>query len=303
MPIKIPNKLPASKNLRDENIFVMTEERAIHQDIRPLKIAIFNLMPTKIVTETQLCRVLSNTPLQIEIDLVHFESHLSKNTDSEHLAAFYKTFSEIQHNKYDGIIVTGAPVEQLAFEEVDYWHELIEVMDWADKHGFSSLYICWAAQAALNHFFGVPKYHLKEKMFGVFSHKVTKERCDLVRGFDDIFYAPHSRHTEIKREDILKIPDLQILAESAEAGVYIVRANNRRQVFVTGHSEYDPLTLKAEYDRDVVRNLSPNIPTNYFLDNDPSQEPLVLWRGHGQLLFSNWINCIYQETPYDLSKI
>lgn len=303
MPIKIPDQLPAQQILRDENIFVMDEELAIHQDIRPIKIAILNLMPTKIATETQLLRLLGNTPLQVEVTLVRTRSHQSKNTPEEHLLNFYQTFAEIENQKFDAMIITGAPVEHLPFEQVDYWDELKTIMNWGFNHVFSLFYICWGAQAALYHQFGVPKYPLPAKQFGVFPHQVTERNVKLLRGFDDTFYAPHSRHTEIRREDIEKVPELKILAESEEAGVYIVATRDGRQVFVTGHSEYDPLTLKKEYDRDVAAGLPIEVPVNYYPQNDPTREPQVRWRGHAHLLFANWINYyVYQETPYDLNQ-
>jgi homoserine O-succinyltransferase/O-acetyltransferase len=301
MPIKIPDQLPATQILQDENIFVMGEERAIHQDIRPLKIAILNLMPTKITTETQLLRLLGNTPIQVEVTLVRTHSHQSKNTPEEHLLNFYQTFKQIQNQKFDGLIITGAPVEQLPFEEVDYWEELKEIMDWGFNNVFSLFYICWGAQAALFHQFGIPKYPLAAKQFGVFPYRVVEKNIKLLRGFDDQFYAPHSRHTEIRREDIEKVPGLSILAESEQAGVYIVASKDGRQVFVTGHSEYDPLTLEKEYKRDVAAGLPISVPLNYYPNDDPSRLPVVRWRGHAHLLFVNWINYyVYQETPYDL---
>jgi homoserine O-succinyltransferase/O-acetyltransferase len=301
MPIKIPDLLPAKEILQSENIFVMGEERAIHQDIRPLQIAVLNLMPTKIVTETQLLRLLGNTPLQVEVTLVRTSSYQSKNTPEEHMLTFYKTFDQIKDSKFDALIITGAPVEHLAFEQVDYWQELEEIMDWGLENVFALLYICWGAQAALYHQFGIPKYPLPAKQFGVFPHNVLDKNARLLRGFDDIFYAPHSRHTEIRRTDIDKIPDLNILAESEEAGVYIVGTNDGRQIFVTGHSEYDPLTLKKEYDRDVAAGLPIAVPVNYYPGNDPARSSVVSWRGHAHLLFANWINYyVYQETPYDI---
>lgn len=303
MPIKIPDQLPAKEILKSENIFVMDAQRAVHQDIRPLQIAVLNLMPTKIATETQLLRLLGNTPVQVEVTLVRTNSHQSKNTPEEHLLNFYETFDQIKDRKFDGLIVTGAPVEQMPFAEVDYWPELIEIMDWGFSHVFSLFFICWGAQAALYHQFGVPKYPLPAKQFGVFHHRVTEKNVKLLRGFDDQFFAPHSRHTEIRREDIEKVPELKILAESEEAGVYIAASRDGRQVFVTGHSEYDPLTLKKEYDRDVAAGLPIAVPVNYYPDDDPSKDPVVRWRGHAHLLFANWINYyVYQETPYDLSQ-
>jgi homoserine O-succinyltransferase len=301
MPIKIPDQLPAREILQSENIFVMDEERAIHQDIRPLQIAVLNLMPTKIVTETQLLRLLGNTALQVEVTLVRTSSYQSKNTPEEHLLTFYKTFDLIKERKFDALIITGAPVEHLPFEQVDYWEELKQIMSWGLENVFALLFICWGAQAALYYQFGIPKHPLPAKQFGVFPHQVIEKNAKLLRGFDDIFYAPHSRHTEIRRADIEKIPELKILAESSEAGVYIVGTQDGRQIFVTGHSEYDPLTLKREYDRDVAAGLPIAVPVNYYPGNDPTQSPVVTWRGHAHLLFANWINYyVYQETPYDL---
>lgn len=304
MPIKIPNQLPAKEILQGENIFLMDEHRAIHQDIRPLKILLLNLMPTKIVTETQLLRLLGNTPLQTELTLLRTHSHQSKNTPEEHLLNFYQTFDQVKHEKFDGMIITGAPVEQMPFEEVDYWPELAGIMDWAQTHVFASLFICWGAQAGLYHYYGIPKYPLAAKQFGVFEHQVLKKNVKLLRGFDDVFYAPHSRHTEIRAEDVEKVAALDLLATSEEAGVYLVASKDGRQVFVTGHSEYDPFTLKSEYDRDVALNLPIAVPANYYPQDDPTREPVVRWRGHANLLFSNWINyCVYQETPYDLNTL
>jgi homoserine O-succinyltransferase/O-acetyltransferase len=304
MPVKIPDSLPAMGILESENIFVMGENRALHQDIRPLRIAILNLMPTKIVTETQLLRLLGNSPLQVEIELLHMESHESKNTPSDHLLEHYATFEEIRHQNFDGLIITGAPVETLPFEEVDYWPELVEVMDWARTHVFSTFYICWGAQAGLYHYYGVPKHPLPEKMFGVFPHHLNVRYEPLARGFDDEFFAPHSRHTEIRREDVLAVPELVLLSESPESGVYIVMSADRRHIFVTGHSEYDPLTLNAEYVRDVNKGLPIAVPRNYFPGDDPAQEPLVRWRGHANLLYANWLNYyVYQQTPYDLETL
>ena len=301
MPIKIPDLLPAKEILQSENIFVMGEQRAIHQDIRPLQIAVLNLMPTKIVTETQLLRLLGNTPLQVEVTLVRTSSYQSKNTPEEHMLTFYKTFDQIKDNKFDALIITGAPIEHLEFEQVDYWKELEQIMDWGLENVFALLYICWGAQAALYHQFGIPKYPLPAKQFGVFPHNVLDKNARLLRGFDDVFYAPHSRHTEIRRADIDKIPELKILAESDQAGVYIVGTHDGRQIFVTGHSEYDPLTLKREYDRDVAAGLPIVVPVNYYPGNDPTRAPVVSWRSHAHLLFANWINYyVYQETPYDI---
>jgi homoserine O-succinyltransferase len=289
--------------LQGENIFVMDEDRALHQDIRPLQIALLNLMPTKITTETQLLRLLGNTPIQVEVTLVRTNSHQSKNTPEEHLLAFYQTFDQIRLRRFDALIITGAPVEHLPFEEVDYWDELTTIMDWGFSHVFSLFYICWGAQAALYHQFGVPKFPLPAKQFGVFPHRVVDRNVRLMRGFDDVFYAPHSRHTEVCRADIEKVPELDIVAESDEAGVYIVVSRDGRQVFVTGHSEYDPLTLKKEYDRDVAAGLPITVPANYYPRDDPAQAPVVRWRSHAHLLYANWINYyVYQETPYDLNQ-
>ena len=304
MPIKIQNDLPAKKVLTNENIFVMTQTRAMKQDIRPLKILILNLMPTKVVTETQLLRMLSNTPLQVEIDLIHTVSHESKNTSIDHLLSFYKTFDEVKENKYDGMIITGAPVENMEFEEVDYWPELTEIMDWTVKNVTSTFHICWAAQAALYHHYGVPKYPLDKKMFGIFEHKVVRKNTKLLRGYNDTFMAPHSRHTEVRREDILKVPELSIQAESDEAGVYIVTTKGGKQIFVTGHSEYDAETLHLEYMRDVDKGLDIDMPRNYYPNNKVTKNPPVTWRAHAHLLYTNWLNYfVYQETPYDISKI
>lgn len=304
MPVKIPATLPARATLERENIFVMDEERAIHQDIRALRVAILNLMPTKVATETQLLRLLSNSALQVEVTLLHTATHQSKNTAAEHLLDHYLTFDDVRAEKFDGLIITGAPVEQLPFEEVEYWDELTDIMDWAETNVESTFYICWGAQAGLYHRYGVPKYDLPHKMFGVFEHRVLAQTESLLRGFDDIFLAPHSRHTEIRRADVEKIDDLNILAESEEAGLYILATKNGRHIFVTGHSEYDPLTLKAEYDRDVNKGLAIHVPRNYYPNNDPTQTPHVRWRGHANLLFSNWLNYyVYQVTPYDLNQI
>jgi len=304
MPIKIPNQLPASQTLAEENIFVMDETRALHQDIRPLRIVILNLMPTKITTETQLLRLLGNPPLQIEVELLRIRNHASKNTPEEHLLAFYKTLDQIQADFFDALIITGAPVEHLPFEEVDYWDELTAILDWGRTHAYASFFICWGAQAALNHYYGIPKYPLAAKQFGVFKHHVTEKNVMLLRGFDDVFYAPHSRHTEIRRADIEKVPNLQVLAESDEAGIYIAASRDGRQVFVTGHSEYDPLTLQKEYERDRAAGLPIQIPVNYYPNDDPTQPPLDRWRSHAHLLFANWINYyVYQNTPYDLNQV
>lgn len=304
MPIKIPDNLPTAKILQEENIFVMYEDRAYHQDIRPLKIVLLNLMPTKIVTETQILRLLGNSPLQVEITLMHPQTHQSQNTPQEYLLKFYRTFPEIKREKFDGMIITGAPVEQLAYEEVDFWEEMKEIMEWSKSNVFSTMHICWGAMAGLYYHYGVPKYQLKEKSFGVFPHHVKREYVKLLRGFDDEFYVPHSRHTEIRREDVKKVPELEILAESAEAGVYLVASRDGRQVFVTGHLEYDPLTLKEEYERDVQKGLPIKPPVNYFPDDDHLQMPLVRWRSHANLLYMNWLNYyVYQETPYNYVTI
>ena len=304
MPVKIAEDLPAKGILESENIFVMGEERASHQDIRPLKIAILNIMPTKISTETQLLRLIGNSPLQVDVTLMRTISHDSKNTSKDHLESFYTTFDEIKNRRYDGMIITGAPVELLPFEEVDYWNELTEIMNWAKKYVFSTFHICWGAQAGLYHFYNVPKYPLAQKMFGVYAHTINQQHVKLLRGFDDIVYAPHSRHTEIRRADIETHPELEILVESEEAGVYIVASKDGRQIFVTGHSEYDPMTLKSEYDRDIDKGMDIKIPMNYYPQNDPTKVPFVSWRAHANLLFSNWLNYyVYQETPFDLNEL
>lgn len=304
MPIKIPDSLPAAEVLAGENIFVMSEARAEMQDIRPLSIALLNLMPTKIATETQLLRLIGNTPIQVDVTFLHPESYKPRNTPEEHLLKFYNTFSEIRDKKFDGLIITGAPVENMPFEEVDYWDELKEIMDWSLHSVYSTFHICWGAQAGLYHHYGVQKYPIPVKMSGVYEHRVTKQNVMLLRGFDENFFAPHSRHTGIRREDIEKVAELNILSESDEAGVYIVSALNGRQVFVTGHSEYDPLTLKGEYERDMSRGLNPILPKYYFRDDDPAKPPIVRWRAHGNLLFSNWLNYyVYQETPFDLTEL
>lgn len=303
MPVIIPAALPATETLTNEQIFVMHEQRAQAQDIRPLRLAIVNLMPTKIVTETQLLRLISNTALQVEVDLIRMKSHESKHVSEEHLTAFYKDFDEIKNNRYDGMIVTGAPVEQLSFQEVNYWEELKLIFDFADKNVFSTLFICWGAQAALYHYYGIPKYALPEKRFGVFEHEIIVKR-PIVRGFDDVFYAPHSRHTEFRAGDIAKVEDLEIIAQSPEAGVYLVASKDGHRVFVSGHCEYDPLTLDAEYRRDISQGKPIQVPKNYYPNDDPSCTPVVRWRGHGNLLFSNWLNYyVYQETPFDLADL
>ncbi len=304
MPIKIPSGLPAGDILHSENIFVMDEHRASQQDIRPLKLAILNLMPTKITTETQIIRLLSNTPLQIELTLLKTATHQSANTSAEHMEAFYRTFDEVKSEHFDGLIITGAPVENLDFTQVDYWDELCEIMAWSKTNVFSTLHICWAAQAGLWYHYGIPKHELREKMFGVFSHTVSQPAHPLLRGFDEIFQAPHSRHTEVRREEILQCPKVEILSESVEAGVYIVASKKRRLFFVTGHSEYDAGTLAAEYFRDKNKGLPIAPPRHYFPADDPTLPPRNTWRGHAHLLFSNWLNYfVYQATPFDLSKL
>lgn len=304
MPVTLPDNLPAIEILKKENIFVMTQLRAKEQDIRPLKVLILNLMPIKIAAETDLVRLLSNTPLQIEVDFLKLSTHQSKNTPVEHMEAFYKEFSEVSQSNYDGLIVTGAPVELMDFEEVDYWPEVSAVFNWARKHVTSTFYICWAAQAALYNFYKTPKYLMDEKVFGVFKHTINNRSFPLFRGFDDEFYAPHSRHTEIRREDIEKHSDLEILAESDEAGIYIVVGRGGREFYVTGHSEYSLYTLHNEYVRDLEKNLPINIPKHYYKQDDPKLKPISRWTGHGNLLFNNWINYyLYQETPFDLSHV
>lgn len=301
MPVKIPNDLPAREVLASENIFVMDENRATSQDIRPLKIAILNLMPTKKETEIQLLRLIGNTPLQVEVELLHPETYQSKNTSADYLFKFYKTFSDINDQRFDGLIITGAPVEQMKFEEVAYWEELTKIMDWSKEHVTSVLHICWGAQAGLYHHYGIPKYALTTKKFGVYSHYANYANVPLLRGFDDRFFMPHSRHTEIRRADLKQVEDLMILCESAEAGPCIVASKDGTQVFITGHAEYDPETLKSEYDRDISKGLEIGVPQNYYPQDDPNQPPMVLWRSHANLLFSNWLNYyVYQVTPYDL---
>ena len=304
MPIKIPNELPAVRVLEDENIFVMTERRAMTQDIRPLKILLLNLMPNKIDTETQFSRLLGNTPLQVELELIHTKSHKSKNTSEEHLLSFYKCFDDIKHKKYDGMIITGAPVEKMAFEEVEYWDELCAIMEWSKTHVHSTFHICWGAQAGLYYHFGIEKHMLPEKLSGVYKHKVDKKRAILFRGFDDEFLVPHSRYTGIKREDVEADPRLKLISSSEKAGVYAIATENGKQVFITGHPEYDEFTLKKEYDRDVLAGINPSVPDNYFEDDDPSKPVIVRWRAHANLLYSNWLNYfVYQTTPYDIEEI
>ena len=304
MPIKIPNELPAVRTLEAENIFVMTETRAITQDIRPLKILVLNLMPTKVDTETQLSRLLGNTPLQVEIELIHTSTHKSKNTSEEHLLAFYKEFSDVKDRYFDGLIITGAPVEKMEFEEVEYWQELVEIMEWSKTHVHSTLHICWGAQAGLYYHFGIKKHLLNEKLSGVYPHTVDYKRSILFRGFDEVFYVPHSRYTTVLREDIENTPLLKILASSEEAGVYAVITPGGKQVFLTGHSEYDAQTLEKEYKRDKALGINPKVPKNYYPGDDDTKPPMVTWRAHATLLFTNWLNYfVYQTTPYDINKI
>ena len=304
MPIQIPNDLPAAEVLQNENIFVMKQTRAETQHIRPLEIVLLNLMPTKIVTETQLSRMLGNTPLQVHLELMMLSTHKAKNTPEEHLLAFYKTFDELKDQKFDGMVITGAPVENMPFEQVNYWKELTEIMEWSKDHVHSTFHICWGAQAGLYYHYGIQKYPLPDKMFGVFKHKADYKHAILLRGFDDEFWAPHSRHTTIRREDIEATPGLKILASSEEAGVYIVMNKEGRQIFVTGHSEYDPDTLEREYLRDKYQGLPIQVPKNYYPNDDDSQAPVVRWRGHGNLLYSNWLNYfVYQTTPYDIMAV
>jgi homoserine O-succinyltransferase len=304
MPLKLPDQLPAIELLKDENIFVMDTTRAQGQDIRPLRIAILNLMPIKITTETDFIRILSNTPLQVEIEFMKIKSHTSKNTPVEHMMAFYRDFELMRQEKYDGLIVTGAPLEQMDYEEVTYWDELVEVFDWAYHNVQSTCYICWAAQAALYHFHKIPKYSTNKKVFGVFKHRALQPELPIFRGFDDTFYVPHSRHSELRRKDIEKNPDLQIISESEDAGVHIVMARDGREFFITGHSEYAPLTLDGEYKRDVAKRLPIQLPKNYYEDDNPAKKPIVRWRAHANLLFSNWLNYyVYQKTPFDINQI
>ena len=304
MPIRIPNDLPAAETLQQENIFVMPQNRALSQDIRPLEIVLLNLMPTKIATETQLSRLLGNTPLQVNLELMHTTTHQSKNTSQDHMLSFYKSFDELKHRKFDGMVITGAPVEMLDFEDVDYWQELCEIMEWSKTHVHSTFHICWGAQAGLYYHYGIQKEVLPEKMFGVFKHTADYKRSILLRGFDDVFWVPHSRHTTIRREDIEKVPELKILASSEQSGIYAVATKGGKQIFITGHSEYDPRTLEAEYLRDKNLGLPIAVPENYYPNDDDTKEPIVRWRGHANLLFSNWLNYIvYQTTPYDIMTI
>ena len=304
MPIKIPNNLPAKNILEGENIFVMDADRAYKQDIRPLKILILNLMPTKSVTETQLLRLLGNTPLQVEVDFIYTATYTPTHTPKDYLTEFYGTFKDVKHKKYDGFIITGAPIEKLKFEDVAYWDELTEIMKWSKKHAWSTFHICWGAQAGLYYHYGIDKYDLPEKISGVYNHKLCVQHEKLFRGFDDEFFVPHSRYTEVRRADIEEVPALTILAESDEVGVYAIANLKRRQFFITGHAEYDPYTLKSEYDRDVKAGINPKVPKNYYPNDDPSKEPLVKWRSVAHLLFANWLNYyVYQETPYEIEVI
>ncbi len=303
MPIKIPNDLPAAATLQSENIFVMPETRAVTQDIRPLEILILNLMPTKIETETQFSRLLGNSPLQVHLEFLHTRSHVAKNVSAEHLFTFYKTFDEIRTCRYDGMVITGAPVELMAFEEVEYWDELCQIMEWSKTHVHSTLHICWGAQAGLYYHYGIQKHRLPQKLFGVFPHRVEYKNPILLRGFDDVFMVPHSRHTTVLREDIEKVPALKIAAGSEEAGVYAIFTAGGHQVFLTGHAEYDPDTLKREYERDKALGLPISVPKNYFPNDDDTRQPMVTWRGHAHLLFSNWLNYfVYQTTPFDFTR-
>jgi len=304
MPIKIPNQLPATPILESENIFVMTEHRAIHQDIRPLRLILLNLMPTKVITETQLLRKLSNSPLQVEVEFLQTISYESKNTDPDHLSSFYTSFDKVRDSHYDGMIITGAPVENMEFEDVDYWPELCDIMEWTSQNVYSTLHICWGAQAALYYHYGIPKYPLGPKLSGVFRHKVLKPQSPLFRGFDDEFYMPHSRYTEIRESDILCVPDLEVLSVSDDAGVFAVKSTDNRRVFITGHPEYDADTLALEYSRDIQKGLPIGVPKNYFPNDDPNATPFVYWRAHAQLMYSNWLNYyVYQSTPYDIKKV
>lgn len=304
MPLRLPDKLPAIEFLKHENIFVLGDERANSQDIRPLRIVVLNLMPLKITTETDLIRLLSNSPLQLDIQFMKVKAHTSKNTPVEHMQAFYRDFEKMADEKFDGMIITGAPVEHLEYEQVNYWEEVSGIFDWARTHVTSTLYICWAAQAGLYHHYGVPKYALPEKMFGIFPQTPLCPSLPIFRGFDDVFYMPHSRHTELRRDDILAVPELSLIAESPQSGVGMVMARGGREIFITGHSEYSPYTLDTEYKRDLGKGLPIKMPLNYYRNDDPSQPPLVTWRAHGNLLFQNWLNYyVYQETPYDINDI
>lgn len=303
MPVIIPKKLPANETLRNERIFIMDKERAERQDIRPLEIALVNLMPTKIETETQILRVLSNSPIQINIEFIHTKTYKSKNTSQSHMREFYKTFDDIKDRKFDGMIITGAPVENMEYEQVEYWDEFKKIVEYSKNNTTSTVYICWGAQAALYHYYGIKKYPLEKKLFGVFSHNKKDENCMILKGFDDVFYVPHSRHTTVKLEDIEKVDELKILACSKEAGVHLAATKQYRRIFVMGHSEYDTNTLKNEYDRDIKLGKPIDIPINYYPDDDPSKKPFVRWRAHGNMFFKNWINLVYQETPFDINEI
>lgn len=304
MPLRLPDKLPAIDLLKDENIFVLADSRANTQDIRPLRIVILNLMPLKITTETDLIRILSNSPLQLEIEFMKVKAHTSKNTPIEHMKAFYRDFELMRNEKFDGMIITGAPVEHLDYKEVNYWDEISDIFSWARTHVTSTMYICWAAQAGLYYHYGVPKHPLPEKMFGIFPQYPLDKKLPIFRGCDDMFYMPHSRHTELRKEDILKVPELSLIAESPMSGVSMVMARGGREIFITGHSEYSPYTLDTEYKRDLDKGLPIQMPYNYYRDNDPTKEPLVTWRAHGNLLFQNWLNYyVYQETPYNIDDI
>lgn len=304
MPLVLPKNLPAAEALERENIFVMPEDRARNQDIRPLRIVVVNLMPTKIATETQLARLLASTPLQVVLTFLRTGTHQSKNTSENHLQAFYRTVDEVMGERFDGMIITGAPVEQMPLEEVDYWPELCRIMDFSKTNVWSTLHVCWGAQAGLYHHFGIRKQPLDEKMFGIFPHRVTRPSSPLVRGFDEIFYAPHSRHTTVSREDVLATPEVRVLAESDEAGLYLMATDSGRQIFVTGHPEYDRMTLDSEYRRDLARGLPIQPPAHYYADDDPDKDVLFRWRGHAHLLYSNWLNYyVYQQTPYDLTDL
>lgn len=304
MPLIIPKELPAFAALENENVFVMHKARAVSQDIRPLRILLVNLMPTKIATETQIARVLANSPLQVQLTLLRMGSHESTHVSGAHLEAFYKTFAEIRSERFDGMIITGAPVEQMAYEDVDYWPELCAVMDYSRTHVYSTMHICWGAQAALYYHYGIPKYPVAKKVFGVFPHRVTRPRNPLVRGFDEVFYAPHSRHTEVRRADVDKVDALRVLAESDEAGLHLLATDSGRQIFILGHMEYDKDTLRSEYERDVAKGLPIEVPKHYFYDDDPAKDVIFRWRSHANLLFSNWLNYyVYQTTPYDLEQL
>ena len=304
MPLNIPDNLPAIEILNEENIFVMRETKATHQDIRPMQVVILNLMPVKITTETHILRLLSNTPLQTEVVLLHTKDHISKHTPIEHLKAFYKTYDEIRNKKFDGMIITGAPIEHLEFDKIDYWNELKEIMDWAKCNVTSTMFICWGAQAGLYHYYRIPKYMLDKKLFGVFYHTINDFKIPLIRGFDEEFQAPHSRYTEVRREDVEKVKDLIIVSESQEAGIYIIMTRDGRQIFVTGHSEYDPATLKNEYERDIKKGLKTEPPRNYYSGDDPGRTPKVRWKSHANLLYYNWLNYyVYQMTPYNINDI